>query len=104
MKINDMGTARAATSYGVQRRGEHPAAAAAPGATPASSVARSDRATLSPEAQALLRGQQTGDAEGRAALVEHLRRQVQDGTYQVDEQALARRIAQRLRAGSLVDG
>jgi flagellar biosynthesis anti-sigma factor FlgM len=93
MKINDVGTTRA-PSYAAQRRGERPAAAAP-------SAARADRATLSPEAQALLRAQQAGEtAEGRAALVEQLRRQVQEGTYQVDDHALAKRIAQRWQADS----
>jgi flagellar biosynthesis anti-sigma factor FlgM len=105
MNTNHVGPGRVAPSYGVQRSSEQQAARGATGSPGTPGASRPDRMTLSPEAQALLQAQRSGEEpEGRAALLEQLRRQVQDGTYRVDEYALARRIAQRLRADSADGG
>ena len=95
MKINDVRATpatQAAAAYGAHR----PVDGRAPGAPrPAK---RADTASLSPEAQKLLKAHRASKASpsARTELVERLRREVQDGTYRVDEHALARRIAQRL--------
>jgi flagellar biosynthesis anti-sigma factor FlgM len=92
MKISDFRVAQIAQTYGPQGLGDS-------GAVKGKKAApRSDAAALSPEAQQLLKGRRAvQDApDVRAGLVAELRRRVQDGSYRVDEQALAQRLMSQL--------
>jgi flagellar biosynthesis anti-sigma factor FlgM len=87
MRINDYRAAQIAQNYGL------------PGATDTNARAkkpdqRTDGASLSPAAQSVLTARRAvqESQEVRADLVAELRRQVQEGTYRVDDRALARRI------------
>lgn len=90
MKVNDFKSAQIAQTYGLQN--------VVDGSTAKSNkkpeAPKGDIAFLSPEAKELLRArravQEAPDA--RAALVAQLRKQVQEGTYEVDEEALARKL------------
>lgn len=89
MKISDFRAAQIAQGYGVQRTG-----------TPADAKAKKagardgDAATLSPEAQAFVKGRLAAQEapEVRAELVAELKRAIKDGTYVVDEYALAKKM------------
>ena len=87
MRVNDYRASQIAQTYGVQPSG-------AANAKAKNAASRADGASLSPAAQELLRARRaTQEApDVRAALVAELRQQVQSGTYQVDEHALAKRL------------
>ena len=92
MKISDFRASQVAQTYGLQNVVD---------GSPAKSkkaAQRADEASLSSEARELLKARRAAqDApDVRAELVAELRRQVQDGSYQVDEEALARRLMQQL--------
>jgi flagellar biosynthesis anti-sigma factor FlgM len=86
MKISDFRAAQIAQGYGVQKPGSGPASKRGTTGTSAS-----DSAALSAEAKTFVKGRQAaqGAPEVRGELVSELRRAVKDGTYQVDEYALA---------------
>lgn len=88
MRIDDYRAAQIAQGYGLNQAGDAAARAKKP-------AERTDEASLSPEAQTLLKARRVvAEApEVRAELVAQLRRQLEDGTYRVDEHALARRLA-----------
>lgn len=86
MKISDFRAAQIAQGYGVQKPGSGPATRRTGSASSAA-----DSAALSADAKAFVKGRQAaqGAPEVRAELVAELRRAIKDGTYQVDEYALA---------------
>ena len=87
MKIDSYRAAQIAQAYGLQSLDPSQARTKKAGQRP-------DAASLSAEAQELLRARRaTQEApDVRADLVASLRQQIQDGTYRVDEQALAQRL------------
>jgi negative regulator of flagellin synthesis FlgM len=87
MRINDYRAAQIAQTYGPQGTPDASARAKKAGQ-------RTDGTSLSSAAQELLKARRAvqDSPEVRAELVAELRRQVQSGTYQVDAQALARRL------------
>ncbi len=103
MNIEQARTAQVSQTYGARPRALRRALGDATSPS-ARAPQRADPASLSPEPQALHKAQrvpQGGTAVGTAVgteLVAQLRRQVQSGTYRVDEQSLARKIAERLKA------
>ena len=86
MKISDFRTAQIAQGYGVQKAGASPD-------TKAKKVGGrdADATTLSPAAQALIKGRHAASEapEVRTELVAELKRAIKDGSYVVDEYALA---------------
>ncbi len=86
MKISDFRASQIAQGYGVQKPGSGPGQA-----TRRAGSQDADAATLSAEAQAFVKGRLAahGAPDVRADLVADLRRAIKDGTYQVDEYALA---------------
>jgi len=94
MKIDSYRAAQIAQAYGLQSADPSQARTKKAGQRP-------DAASLSAEARELLRARRAAQEspDARADLVAALRQQVQDGTYQVDEQALARRLRFVLGAG-----
>ena len=86
MKISDFRAAQIAQGYGVQKVGSGPAARRG-----GASGSAADSAALSADAKAFVKGRHAaqGAPEVRAELVAELRRAIKDGTYQVDEYALA---------------
>ncbi|RLT59354.1 MAG: flagellar biosynthesis anti-sigma factor FlgM [Chloroflexi bacterium] len=86
MKISDFRTAQIAQGYGVQKTGSSPDAKSKKiGGRDA------DATTLSPAAQALIKGRHAASEapEVRTELVAELKRAIKDGSYVVDEYALA---------------
>lgn len=86
MKISDFRAAQIAQGYGVQKLGNGSEAKVRRAAS-----READAATLSAEAQAFVKGRQAvqGAPDVRAGLVADLKKAIADGTYQVDEYALA---------------
>ena len=95
MKISDYRASQVAQTYGLQN--------VADGSPPKSKRAaqRSDEASLSAEARDLLKARRAAQeaSDVRADLVAELQRQVRNGTYPLDEEALARRLVQLLDLG-----
>jgi negative regulator of flagellin synthesis FlgM len=92
MKIDSYRAAQITQAYGVQSSG--------PGqAKPKKTGQQPDAASLSPEAQELLRARRAAQEapDVRAERVAALRQQILDGTYRVDEQALAKRLRSLLQ-------
>jgi negative regulator of flagellin synthesis FlgM len=87
MKIDGYRAAQIAQSYGLPAVDGGSAKARKAGQRP-------DQASLSAEAQELLQARRAvqESPDVRADRVAALRQQIQDGTYRVDEQALARRL------------
>ena len=89
MKIGDFRAAQIAQVYGVQKAVDGSLAKAK------KSAQRPDLASLSPEAQEILAArhavQEAPDV--RVERVAELKRQIKEGTYQVDASSLARRLA-----------
>jgi len=86
MKISDFRAAQIAQGYGVQKPGGGPATR-----REATAGGTADSAALSADAKAFVKGRLAaqGAPEVRSELVGELRRAIKDGTYQVDEYALA---------------
>ena len=91
MRINDYRAAQIAQNYGLQNT-------AGAGAKAKKQDQRADATSLSSEAQGLLKARRAvhDAADVRTDLVAELRRQVQAGTYQVDDRAIARRLLPHL--------
>ena len=87
MKIDGYRAAQIAQTYGLQAVGSGTAKTKKAGQRP-------DQASLSAEAQELLAARRAvqESPDVRADRVAALRQQIQDGTYKVDEYALARRL------------
>ena len=90
MKISDFKAAQVAQAYGLQN--------VASSTKKKEGVQRSDETTLSQEAQELLKARRAvqDSPDVRADVVAELQRQVQAGTYQVDDRSLARRLMDAL--------
>ena len=87
MKIDSYRAAQIAQAYGLQSLDSGQPKAKKAGQRP-------DAASLSAEAQEILRARRAAQEapDVRADRVAALRQQIQDGTYQVDAQSLARRL------------
>lgn len=89
MSIDPSGPAPLRPVHPASRR---PQAAQQPAASPSARAEQHDRIDLSDQARGLARAE---TPEAREARVQALRSAVTDGTYRVDAQDLARRIADR---------
>ena len=87
MKIDSYRAAQIAQAYGLPSLDPSQSRAKKAGQRP-------DAASLSAEAQELLRARRASQEspDVRTDLVASLKQQIQDGTYRVDEQALAQRL------------
>ena len=95
MRINDYRASQIAQTYGPQGTPD-------PGAKAKKAGTRTDGTSLSSAAQELLKARRAvQDApDVRSDLVAELRRQIQAGTYRVNDRAIARRLLPALDLGA----